>query len=186
MARKTSTVLLMMTGTLVFLVLVGGLGLMLISEYDAIEYEYEVTGTHDVFYETYQIKESRNLSGTVSTTYMDIFGVTRVTTISDITYFDTIDEPEKKYDLAGKWRFFSDPDLGNMISFTEEYTSEIYGELIVDIYEVIEENEVIKRFVGHDDGIVYRVERTITNGDLTTNIIQKLVNYEATKMPFKL
>ncbi|HKM13783.1 MAG TPA: hypothetical protein VJY42_02555 [Candidatus Methanomethylophilaceae archaeon] len=186
MARKTSTVLLMMTGTLVLLVLVGGLGLMLITDYDAIEYEYEVTGTHDVFYESLQITQPRDLSGTVSTTHMDIFGVTRVTTISDITYFNTIDEPEKKYDLAGKWRFFSDPDLGTMIGFAETYDSEIYGILSVDKYEAVKDNEVILRWVGHDDGIVYRVERTITNGEFTTNIIQNLVNYEETKMPFKL
>ena len=52
MARKTSTVLLMMTGTLILLVVIGGLGFMFITDYDAIEYEYDVTGTHDVKYES--------------------------------------------------------------------------------------------------------------------------------------
>lgn len=184
MARKTSTVLLMMTGTLILLVVIGGLGFMFITDYDAIEYEYDVTGTHDVKYESG--KATWDLSGTVNTTYMDVFGVTRVTTTSDISY--DVFEVTNKYDLAGKWRFLSEPDFGTMIENIVVYTFDIYGELEVDIYEVTEENETIKRWVGHDDGIVYIVERTITNDELTlkTSIIQTLVSYKETKMPFKI
>ena len=183
MARKTSTVLLMMTGTLVLLAAVVGLGLMFVSDYDAMEYEYEVTGTHEVAYGSGT--GSWNLNGTVSTTYMNIFGVTKVTTTSDISYADATEVP-KKYDLAGKWNFFSKPDIGTMIDINVVYATVNHGEQYVDIYEINENNEVIKRWVGHEDGIVYRLERTITNGELETHIIQDLISYKETKMPFKI
>lgn len=185
MARKTSTVLLMMTGTLVIFVAVGGLGLMFVSDYDAVEYEYEVTGTHQVVYESGQMVPWI-LNGTVSTINMDVFGITRITMTSDIGYFDAIENTNKKYDFAGRWSFLSEPDLGTMIDSVTEYTTANYGDIHVDIYEVTEGNAIIKRWVGHDDGVIYRLERTITNGDLETHIIQELVSFKETKMPLKI
>lgn len=186
MARKTSTVLLMMTGMFVFLVAVGGLGLIFISDYDAIEYEYEVTGKHDVFYESEGIPVSWNLNGTVSTIYMDIFGVTRITTTSDIGYFDAIEKTDKKYDLAGRWSFFSEPDFGTLTESIVGYVTVNYEEQDVDVYELTDGNEFTRRWVGQDDGIVYRVDRTIINDELETHIIQDLVSHKKTAMPFKI
>ncbi len=184
MARKTSTVLMMMFGTLVLLGVIGGLGFVLVSDYDAVEYGYEVTGTHEVAYES-DVIISWKLTGTVSTTYMDIFGVVRVTTTSDISYTDLIDNANKKYDLAGRWSFFSEPDLGTLVESIVDHPT-MDGELDVDVYETTEGNEVIKRWIGQENGIIYRVERTITNEDLETNIIQVLVSHEETKIPFKI
>ncbi len=182
MARKTSTVLMMMFGTLVLLGVIGGLGFVLVSDYDAVEYEYDVTGTHEIAYGSG--KASWNLYGTVSTTYMDLLGVTRITMTSDINYSDMTEEL-KKYDFAGRWSFLSEPDLGTVTDSILDYTT-MDGELDVDVYEVTEGNEVIVRWVGQENGIIYRVERTITNDDLETNIIQVLVSYKDTKMPFKI
>lgn len=196
MARKTSTVLSMMIGALVFLGLVVGAGIILVTEYDATVYEYEVSGDHQYLLPSDDVVTT-GITGTVSTTNMNVFGIERVTTVSDITYKNANNE-DTKYELGGKWNFlFSEPELGKVIEAGIEHTTINHGTQIVDVYTQTDGNEEIIRYVGHEDGIIYYVKRTITNTVedpegvdepkvLTTIIIQKLVSYEDTKMPIKI
>ncbi len=49
-----------------------------------------------------------------------------------------------------------------------------------------EAGEAVIRWVGQDDGIIYHVERTVSEEGLITVIIQDLRDYGPTKMPLSL
>ncbi|HKM08898.1 MAG TPA: hypothetical protein VJX93_00170 [Candidatus Methanomethylophilaceae archaeon] len=196
MARKTSTVLSMMIGALVLLGLVVGAGIVFVTEYKATVYEYEVTGTHEYLLNPTS-KVEAVLEGTVSTTSMDVFGIERLTTVSDITY-KGVGDKDVKYEFGGKWNFlFSSPELGGITGVGINYNTLNHETQVINEYTQTNGNEKIVRYVGQEDEIIYRVERTITNtvedpnGEnepkiLTTIIIQDLVSYEDTKMPIKI
>lgn len=189
MARKTSTVLLMMTGTLLALVLVVGAGMVLMTEYEATVYEYEVTaGSVHEYLAPEGSKVTANLSGSVNTTHMTIFGFERITTVSNITY--PHDGGTKQYDISGKWNLFTELKIGEHDYDIDDYETFNHGIVPVSVYVIEEGNELITRYIGQDDGIVYRLDRLIvveTDGQiLMTRIIQQLNSYEETMMPIKL
>lgn len=188
MARKTSTVLLMMTGTLVALVLVVGAGAVLMTEYEATIYEYEVTGTYRYLTPNDSVMNAP-LSGTVNTTHMNVFGFERVTTVSDITYQEG--GAAKQYDISKKWSLFTEMKIGEHDYDIDDFETLNYGIIPVSVYVIEDGNETITRYIGQDDGIVYCLERIIVTEtedgqELETNITQHLINFEETMMPIKI
>jgi hypothetical protein len=188
MERKTSTVLLMMLSVLVIFALLVGVGFVLATDYEATVYDYEVSGQYS-YEDSDGVKYIVPLSGTVSTTHMYIFGIERVSTVSDVHY--KIGDVKKDYDLAAKWKFFSEPQIGELSHEIDDFSTTDYGIVPVNVYIQEDGNETITRYVGQEDGIIYKIERKIVtvtdNGDeLITNIVQNLVSYEDTMMPIKL
>ncbi len=189
MERKTSTVLLMMLSVLVVFAMLIGAGFILATDYKATVYEYEVSGEYS-YVDSDGVKYTAPLSGTVNTTHMFVLGMEKVTTVSDVHYPVGGGEM-KEYDLAGKWRFFSEPQIGELSHEIDDFSTSDYGVVPVNVYVQENGNETITRYVGQEDGIAYRVERKIVttadNGnELITNIVQNLVSYEDTMMPIKL
>lgn len=188
MERKTSTVLLMMLSVLVIFALLVGVAFVLATDYKATVYEYEVSGTHE-YINQYGDEVKTTLSGTVSTTHMFVFDMEKVTTVSDVHYF--VGDSKKEYDLTGKWSFFSEPEIGEFSYELVDFLTPGHGMISVNVHIHETDNETVTRYIGQDDGIVYKVERTIItqseNGkNLKTEIIQYLVSYEDTMMPIKL
>ncbi|MEA4978169.1 MAG: hypothetical protein VB016_06475 [Methanomassiliicoccaceae archaeon] len=186
-AKKGKSVVSLMLVTVVVTIVIASLGYIVLKDYDATIYEYEVTGTHQYENLNGDIVTTA-LWGDVSTTYMDILGENRVTTTSNISYHDADTNTDKVYELQKRWSFTSSPDYGILNSSITGYSTSNFGQKDVDLYVHSDENtgEVIKRWVGQDDGIVYRVERTISNDGLITIINQELKEYGPTKLPLDI
>lgn len=186
-AKKGKSVVSLMLVTLVVIIVVASLGYIVLKDYDATIYKYEVTGTHQ-YKNPNGSTFTADLWGDVSTTYMDILGENRVTTTSNIFYHDTDTNTDKIYEFQKRWSFTSSPDYGTLDSSITGYSTLNFGQKDVDIYFHSDENtgEAVKRWVGQDDGIVYRVERTILNDGLTTTITQELKEYGPTKLPLDI
>jgi len=186
-ARKSKSVVSMMLVAVVVVIVVASLGYVILKDYEATYYEYEVSGTHQ--YENVGGGTTTEVIwGTVTTTYMDILGETRVTTTSSITYHDSYTDTDKPYQLEKRWTFTSSPDYGTLIDSIDGYPTLNYGEKDVHVYVETDEEagQAVTRWVGQDDGIVYHAERTISQGELLTVIIQDLREYGPTKMPLNL
>lgn len=186
-AKKSRSVVSLMLVTVVAVVVIASLGYAVLKDYEATLYEYDVTGTHQ--YENLNGDiVTTDIWGDVSTTYMDILGETRVTTTSGISYHDADTNTDKIYELQKRWSFTSSPDYGSLTPSITGYSTSNFGQKDVDVYVHSDENagEVIKRWVGQDDGVVYRVEMTISNDGLTTVINQELREYGPTMMPLDI
>ncbi|MGE0015266.1 MAG: hypothetical protein AB7S83_03660 [Candidatus Methanomethylophilaceae archaeon] len=186
-ARKSKSVVSMMLVAVVIVIVVASLGYVTLKDYEATYYEYEVSGTHQ--YENIDgYVVTTGICGTVTTTYMEILGETRVTATSSITYHDSSTDTDKPYQLEKRWSFASSPDFGTLTESIEAYPTLKYGDKDVHVYVQIddESEESVTRWVGQEDGIIYRVERTIPEAGMTTVVIQDLRDYGPTKMPLDL
>lgn len=185
-ARKSKSVVSMMLVAVVIVIVVASLGYVTLKDYEATYYEYRVSGTHQYYVNGDTV--ITDIRGSVTTTYMDILGETRVTTTSSITYCDLSTDTYKPYQLEKRWSFTSSPDFGALADTLEGYPTLNFGEKDVYVYTQtdLDAGETVMRWVGQDDGIIYRVERTILEEGLTTVIIQDLEEYGPTKMPLDL
>lgn len=183
--RKRKSVVSMMVVTVVVVAVIASLGFLILKEYDATQYEYEVTGTHQYENSIGNIVEAA-MEGEVYTTYMDALGETRVTTTSKISYHDDATDTDMPFNFQNRWSFSSGPDYGLISSSGIAYGTKYYGEQIVDVYTQTDDDsgESVIRWVGNEDGIVYHLERTIIKDGMTTTIIQDLKDHSATKVPF--
>jgi hypothetical protein len=185
--RKSRSVLSMMLVSVAVIVVVASLGYVVLKDYEATYYEYEVSGTHQ--YENAGGDTiTTGIWGSATTTYMDILGETRVTTTSSITYHDSSTNTDRPYQLEKRWSFTSSPDYGTLTDSIEGYSTLNYDLKDVDIYVHTDDEagEAVIRWVGQDDGIIYHVERTVSEEGLITVIIQDLRDYGPTKMPLSL
>lgn len=185
MERKTSTVLLMMLGVLVIFVLAVGAGFVLMTDYEATVCEYEVTGTRE-YISSNDLKMQSEVSGTVTTTHMYIFDMEKIVTVSDISYQEN--DLMKKYDLGGKWSFLSNPEIGELQYQADDFVTPNHGTIPVNVHVHESGQETTIRYIGQEDGMIYKVERrivTVTEDDreLVTTITQNLMSYGGTLLP---
>lgn len=185
MERKTSTVLLMMLSVAVIFVLAVGAGFVLMTDYEATVCKYDVTGTHE-YISSNDLKMQSEVFGTVTTTHMYVFDMEKTVTVSDISYEEN--GSMKKYDLGGKWSFFSNPEIGELYHQAEDLVTPNHGIIPVNVYVHESGQETIIRYIGQEDGMIYKVERrivTVTEDDreLVTTITQNLTSYGDTLLP---
>ncbi len=143
----------MMVVALVAVVVLAGVAFIATKDASATRYDYDATGVY-----TPEEGGPYVLTGEISITYTSIWKYDKVSTVSKITYLDST-STTRYYDMGNSWDFSSHPEYGKVQEVILGYETANFGKVDVEVHSYTSDELTIKRWVGKEDGIIYRSER---------------------------